>query len=304
MFGGESSCLGRAMVLLRMPGWALALDCEEVDSWDQMAREQLRRQGAAWWEQYEEGDVLAVEDRTTWSEAWPGNKRFVLFVNDDQLALFSDEGWPVHDDETPEGLITTAEWDCEFASNQGDYYRIPPASSCEQPAQQPDLSVLFSAELASAEIDAQIGVMPPRDDDLGDPAVTERVAPAPEVVLVVGGGLAVRGTRVVVQGKSGVVFKVTKSHVAIALDKHPWVGYTHADFALVATPEQQMPAGAVAEVITGSKAQTVPEGERGTVKVEGFLYGKQRVESPHAWEWFDRYEPRPADAKPIPAGWP
>ena len=167
------------MVLLRMPGWALALDCEdtEVDSWDQMAREQLRRQGAAWWEQYEEGDVLAVEDRTTWSEAWPGNKRFVLFVNDDQLALFSDEGWPVNEpEETPDGLITSGEWDCEFASNQGDYYRIPPASSCEQPAEELDLSETFSAELAAAELDAQIGVMPPRDDDPGvDATVTERV---------------------------------------------------------------------------------------------------------------------------------
>ena len=135
------------MVRLMMPSWALAVDCEDTDveSWDQMVREQLRRQGADWWEQYEEGDVLAVEDRTTWTQPWPGNKRFVLFVDDERLALFDDEGWPVDiPNETPDGLITRAEWECEFASNTGDYYRIPAPAPRWPPWRNPHVSTQSS----------------------------------------------------------------------------------------------------------------------------------------------------------------
>ena len=221
------------MVRLTMPAWAIAVDCEDtdVDSWDQMVRQQLRRQGADWWEQYEEGDVLAVEDRTTWSQPWPGNRRFVLFVDDERLALFDDEGWPVDDPrETPGGLITRAEWDCEFASNMGDYYRIPPASSLSNPtAGPPDLAAFFSAEVEGAALEQQIGMLPPQPavtppaspDNARAAAPSAAAASAPSAADAIRSSLAKVGARVLLAGEQGAafVFATTKAMVCVAYDR-------------------------------------------------------------------------------------
>ena len=176
------------MVLLRMPSWASDVvdEDQEVDSWADLARAQLRRQGADWWEQYEEGDVLAVEDRESFSQAWPGNKRFVLFVDEERLALFSEEGLPVHvPEDTPQGLISMAAWEVEFASNKGEYYRIPPSSSCENAAILPDFSAAYTTELDAAKIDTNIGWLQPRDDeDQGDAVCCIRLHTVPPLATL------------------------------------------------------------------------------------------------------------------------
>ena len=139
-----------------------------------------------WWDEYEEGDVLAVEDRDTFAQPWPGNKRFVLFIDEDRLALFSEEGIPVNEpDDTPDGLVTMGAWQNEFASNTGDYYCIPPSSSCENESVIPDFSAAYTAELDAAKLDSNIGWLPPRDDeDLGDAVCCIRLCTVPQLATL------------------------------------------------------------------------------------------------------------------------
>ena len=282
-----------AMVLLRMPRWAYDLDYDdtEVVSWGDLARAQLQRQGT-WWDQFEEGDCLAIEDRESFSQPWPGNRRFVVYVDqDERLALFSEEGHPVdRPDSTPDGLLKMSAWDMEFTISGDYYYRLPPASSCEHMPILPDFSVAYTAELDADAIDACIGYLQPCDDD-GDAAAPIAAAPAEAPAPAERSELAVRGTRVVIQGDAGVVFKVNKLYVGVAYDKRYWLAWRHPDFAIVATLEKHMPgAGAVTDVILSAMDKTY--------KPEGILYGMGQVASPHAWQWFDRYEPRAADADP------
>ena len=141
-----------AMVLLRMPRWAYDLDYDdtEVVSWGDLARAQLQRQGT-WWDQFEEGDCLAIEDRESFSQPWPGNRRFVVYVDqDERLALFSEEGHPVdRPDSTPDGLLKMSAWDMEFTISGDYYYRLPPASSCEHTPILPDFSVAYTSSTST-----------------------------------------------------------------------------------------------------------------------------------------------------------
>ena len=120
-----------ARVTLRMPAWAKELGAFDfdVDCWDTLARKQLAASEETW-ETLDIGHVLAVEDRESFSKPWPGNRRFVWILDDEQLVLFDEHGAVLHEeDESPDGCVSRGTFDREFAGNKGDYYRIPPESS-------------------------------------------------------------------------------------------------------------------------------------------------------------------------------
>ena len=73
----------------------------------------------------------------------------------------------------------------------------------------------------------------------------------------------------------------------VASDKLDCLAWAHADFAQLAAEEQQPAVGAVEDVIRPANPKVF--------KPEGFLFGKHRGDGPNFWQWFDRYEPRPAD---------
>ena len=136
------------MVLLVMPEWAKAADAEdfEVDSWEALARRQLSYSHETW-ETVEEGDILAVECRDACYYPWPGNRRFVVVMDSDRVVLFDEHGAVWHDpDESPDGLVKASTFNLEFAgNNEGNYYRIPPASSLDPTTELPDFAA-FSAQ--------------------------------------------------------------------------------------------------------------------------------------------------------------
>ena len=120
-----------ARVTLRMPAWAKELGAFDfdVDCWDTLARKQLAASEETW-EILEVGHILAVEDRESFTQPWPGNRRFVWILDDEQLVLFDEHGAILHEeDESPDGCVRRGTFDREFAGNKGDYYRIPPESS-------------------------------------------------------------------------------------------------------------------------------------------------------------------------------
>ena len=153
-----------ARVTLRMPAWAKELGAFDfdVDCWDTLARKQLAASEETW-EILEVGHILAVEDRESFTQPWPGNRRFVWILDDEQLVLFDEHGAILHEeDESPDGCVRRGTFDREFAGNKGDYYRIPPESSVRDcPATYVDLAAAYGAWVDEALLDEKIGWLPP-----------------------------------------------------------------------------------------------------------------------------------------------
>ena len=127
---------------------------------------------------------------------------------------------------------------------------IPPASSladstAEQPeAEQPELRAAFDAEFEAAELEQQIGWMPPGTPD-------KPRAAAPSAAEAFRSCLARVGARVILAGEQGaaIVFAVTKSVACVAYDRFDWIAWKHEDFATAATEEQELAADAIQDVI-------------------------------------------------------
>ena len=83
-----------------------------------------------------------------------------------------------------------------------------------------------------------------------------------------------------------MVFAVTKTMACVAYDCMDWMGWKHEDFAAAATEELELAAEPVQDVIRPANPKMVAP--------EGFLIGKDGEDGPNAWQWFNRYEPRPA----------
>ena len=274
-------------VTLVMPAWAKAADAEdfEIDCWEELARKQLAADPETW-ENLEEGHILAVEDRESIKQPWPGNRRFVVILDDERVILFDEHGAAFHDeDDSPDGLVLFSTFERQFAANNGDYFRIPPESSlCNFTTTLPDFAAAYGAEVEAAELEQQIGMLPP-----GSPAretTARELAAAPAPAADIRSPLASVGARVLMAGVGAVVFAHTSKWVCVAYDNFDWCVWSHADFAKAATKEVKPAAGAVEGVVRHPNPKVT--------KIEGFLIGKQSEAGPNAWEWFDRYEPRPA----------
>ena len=206
-----------------MPAWAKAAGEEdvEVDCWEVLARKQLAASPETW-EDLEAGHILAVEDRESFTQPWPGNRRFVVIVDDERVALFDENGAAFHDeDESPDGLVLFSTFDREFAANTGDYYRIPPESSvfdCTTPL--PDFAAAYGAEVEAADLEQQIGMLPP-GSPVSDAPVLEPAA-APSAAADLRSPLASVGARVLLEGVGAVVFAHTSKWVCVAYDDFDW----------------------------------------------------------------------------------
>ena len=276
-----------ARVTLVMPDWANeeGAEDEEVDSWDRLARKQLAATEATW-ESLEEGNILAVEFRESRNDPWPGTKLFVVIL-DQAVLLFDESGAVFNDeDESPDGLVKLETFNREFAGNKGDYFRIPPESSvCDPTAILPDFAAAYGAEVEAAALEQQIGMLPP-GSPVQPPAREHPPAAAPSAAADFRSPLATVGARVLLGGAAAVVFRVTSKFACVAYDRLDWIAWRHADFASAATEEQEPAAEPVEDVVCHPNPKVCMP--------EGFLIGKHSEPGPNAWEWFDRYEPRPA----------
>ena len=105
---------------------------------------------------------------------------------------------------------------------------------------------------------------------------------APEPAPVVYSELARVGQRVNIDGYFGVVWKVTKKHVAVAYDDESWQHMSHAIFSNRVFKELSF---SVETALTG-----VLQTQEGIVLPTAFLYGVTSS-ADGLWQMYERYRP-------------
>ena len=124
------------MVMLQTGGLGVNMeDGFEIEPWTTLLRRNMQGSGEDLvppvFQQLEEGDCLAMEDRNNWDHEWPGRRVFVLLGLENVL-VFDEQGCPVDEpDFYVPGGVQPLRGDNSFETDwQEGYYRIP--LPCEQ----------------------------------------------------------------------------------------------------------------------------------------------------------------------------
>ena len=120
------------MVVLRMEGVVCDGVVEDNDvgcTWLEMAHKQLA-DAPITMDRLEEGDVVAMWDRNTWDEPWPGRQVFVFLPNTEHILLYDADG---HRIDEPDSFVVAGlqllRGDNSFVEEWGDedtlFYCVP-----------------------------------------------------------------------------------------------------------------------------------------------------------------------------------